>query len=126
MRGSTSSNEAMLTSDVEYQSPNAKTTYSFDGTFLKRFSRLLRVLFHAPNSLYRLGSTSKEARKGSLFWLYVGFVGLGLGYEVLVYYVGLIPSRFYGILTSRDIAGFSKFVFPCLLLVFATATVKYI
>ncbi|KAI8887908.1 ATP-binding cassette sub-family D member 4, partial [Backusella circina FSU 941] len=121
MRESTSSNEAML-SDVEYQSPNAKNTYSFDRTFLKRLFRLLRVLFHAPN--YRLGSISKEARKGSLFWLYVAFVGLGLGYEVLVYFVGLIPSRFYGVLTSRDIAGFSKFIFPCLFLVFATATCK--
>ncbi|CEP12827.1 hypothetical protein [Parasitella parasitica] len=52
------------------------------------------------------------------------FITLGIGYEVVVYFVGMIPSRFYSILTSRDIVGFSKYILPCLLLVFSAAACK--
>ncbi|KAL7319957.1 hypothetical protein PS15m_003032 [Mucor circinelloides] len=100
-----------------------KSTYSFDSVFFKRFSRLLGILFKSSR-LYTPWSTKKEARKHSIFWLYVTFITLGVSYEVLVYFVGMIPSQFYSILTSRDTVGFSKYILPCLLLVFSTATCK--
>ncbi|OAD03035.1 hypothetical protein MUCCIDRAFT_178464 [Mucor lusitanicus CBS 277.49] len=87
------------------------STYSFDSVFFKRFARLLGILF-------------KSTRKHSLFWLYITFITLGVSYEVLVYFVGMVPSQFYSILTSRDTIGFSKYILPCLLLVFSTATCK--
>ncbi|KAL9548323.1 hypothetical protein MBANPS3_005729 [Mucor bainieri] len=115
--------------DIEEQNQqqNEKTvnssTYSFDSVFFKRFARLLGILFKSSR-LYTPWSTKKEARKHSLFWLYITFITLGVSYEVLVYFVGMIPSQFYSILTSRDTIGFSKYILPCLLLVFSTATCK--
>jgi ATP-binding cassette subfamily D (ALD) protein 4 len=126
MRHSFSSeNEPILNNNdehIEENKPN-KAHYSFDGIFLRRFFRLLKILFKSSKSI-KIWSTSKESRKNSLFWLYMTFIGLGISYEVLVYFVGMIPSQFYAILTSRDIIGFSKYILPCLLLVFATATVS--
>lgn len=125
-----SSNEPILNDqdDIEdqlHQNEKAtdKSTYSFDSIFFKRFSRLLGILFKSSN-LYKPWSAKKEARRHSLFWLYITFIALGISYEVLVYFVGMIPSKFYSILTSRDTIGFSKFILPCLLLVFSTATVS--
>lgn len=121
MRNSFSSHDPIFASDEEGQTK--KPNYSFDRVFVKRFFRLLKVLFNSKG-LNKVWSTSKEARKNSLFWLYMTFIGLGIGYEILVYFVGMIPSRFYAILTSRDSIGFSKYIIPCLLLVFGTATVS--
>lgn len=99
------------------------STYSFDSVFFKRFARLLGILFKSSR-FHKPWSTKKEARKHSLFWLYITFITLGVSYEVLVYFVGMVPSQFYSILTSRDTIGFSKYILPCLLLVFSTATVS--
>ncbi|KAG2208279.1 hypothetical protein INT47_006135 [Mucor saturninus] len=121
MRNSFSSHEPMLASAEEGQTK--KPNYSFDRVFAKRFFRLLKVLFSSnrPNKVW---STSKEARKYSIFWLYMTFIVLGVSYEALAYFVGMTPSRFYTILTSRDSVGFRNFIVPCLLLVFSTATCK--
>lgn len=123
MRNSFSSHEPMLASAEEGQTK--KPNYSFDRVFAKRFFRLLKVLFSSnrPNKVW---STSKEARKYSIFWLYMTFIVLGVSYEALAYFVGMTPSRFYTILTSRDSVGFRNFIVPCLLLVFSTATVSKI
>ncbi|KAG1238930.1 hypothetical protein G6F67_000028 [Rhizopus microsporus] len=102
--------------------PLSSSQYRFDRLFLKRFHRLLRILFNT-NRL-RAWSTTKEARKHSVFWLYITFVFIGIGYEIIVYFVGLIPSNFYTILTSRDLAGFIRYIPTCLLLVFAVAACK--
>ncbi|CEG76689.1 hypothetical protein RMATCC62417_11549 [Rhizopus microsporus] len=102
--------------------PLSSSQYRFDRLFLKRFHRLLRILFNTKR--LRAWSTTKEARKHSVFWLYITFVCIGIGYEIIVYFVGLIPSNFYTILTSRDLAGFIRYIPTCLLLVFAVATCK--
>jgi ATP-binding cassette subfamily D (ALD) protein 4 len=99
MRHSFSSHEPILNQgdDLEQhydEKTTKKTTYSFDRVFFKRFRRLLKVLFHS-NQLYKVWSTKKEARKHSIFWLYMTFIALGIAYEVIVYFVGMIPSRFY-------------------------------
>jgi ATP-binding cassette subfamily D (ALD) protein 4 len=128
MRNSFSSHEPILNGsddpEQHYDEKTAKkTTYSFDRIFFKRFRRLLKVLFHS-NQLYKFWSTKREARKHSLFWLYMTFVALGIAHESIVYFVGMIPSRYYSILTSSDITGFSRYIIPSLLLVFAAATVS--
>lgn len=128
MRASFSSHEPILNEvdDLERQYDEKTTkqaTYSFDRVFFKRLRRLLKVLFHT-DPLYSVWSTKKEARKHSIFWLYMTFVTLGIAYEVIVYFVGMIPSQFYSILTSKDVIGFSKYIIPCLLLVFSAATVS--
>lgn len=123
MRNSFSSHEPILNSGDEESNKPTKANYSFDRIFLKRFHRLLQVLFNT-NGINKVWSTSKEARKHSLFWLYITFITLGVGYEFIVYYVGMIPSHFYSILTTKDTIGFSKYILPCLLLVFGTATIK--
>lgn len=96
--------------------------YSFDRVFLQRLGRLLRILFQSSGH-DRFWSTSKRARQSSVFWLYVVFVTVSCGNEVLYYYVGLLPSRFYGLLSSQDLPGFSAFILPCLVLVFGAAAV---
>lgn len=123
MRNSFSSHEPILENYEEGKTK--KPNYSFDSIFIKRFFRLLKVLFHSkrPNKVW---STSKEARKYSLFWLYMTFIGLSVSYEALAYFVGMTPSRFYTILTSRDLVGFKNFIIPCLLLILSTATVSKI
>ncbi|KAG0174825.1 ATP-binding cassette sub- D member 4 [Apophysomyces sp. BC1015] len=123
--GSTSSLDPILELSApqqqEHPSPPpalASEVYSFDYVFVKRAYRLIRLLFRPSR---RFWLASKDVRQGSLFWLYVTFVCLSCLKEILVYFVGLIPSRFFALLTSKDSAGFLHFLFPCLLLVFGTA-----
>ncbi|KAI9248694.1 ATP-binding cassette sub-family D member 4-like protein [Helicostylum pulchrum] len=123
MRNSFSSHEPILNSDEELQHESKKPDYSFDRVFLNRFFRLLKVLFNSKG-LNKVWSTSKEARKNSIFWLYMTFVSLSIIYQVVVYFVGMIPSSFYAILTSKDIIGFRNYILPCLFLVFSAATCK--
>lgn len=123
MRNSFSSHEPILNSDEELQHESKKPNYSFDRVFLNRFFRLLKVLFNSKG-LNKVWSTSKEARKNSIFWLYMTFVSLSILYQVVVYFVGMIPSSFYGILTSKDFIGFRNYILPCLFLVFSAATVS--
>ena len=124
MRHSFSSHEPILHSDEEQNEPK-KINYSFDRIFLNRFRRILQILFNT-NGINKVWSTSKEARNHSTFWLYIAFVSLSVGYEFLVYFVGMIPSHFYAILTTRDKAGFWSYILPCLLLVFGVAAVSKI
>ncbi|KAI8098532.1 ATP-binding cassette sub-family D member 4 [Halteromyces radiatus] len=99
------------------------STYRFDRLFLQRFYRLLRLLFQSSPGTpwFAMG---KDARQHSVFWLYMTFLFLACGSEWLVYYVGLIPSRFYTILTAKDRTGFLTFIFPCLLLILGIAAGK--
>lgn len=123
MRNSFSSHEPILNSDEEQLNELKKPEYSFDSIFLNRFFRLLKVLFNWKG-LNKVWSTSKKARKNSIFWLYMTFISLSIIYQVVVYYVGMIPSNFYSILTGKDIIRFRNYLLPCLFLVFSAATVS--
>ncbi|KAI9005801.1 ATP-binding cassette sub-family D member 4 [Phycomyces nitens] len=98
--------------------PEPPRTYSLDYLFLKRLGRLLRLLFRPPGNTHRFWSPNRETRQKSIFWLYCTFIMASCGKEVLVYFVGLMPSRFYGILTSKDLPGFMAYMVPCFFLVF--------
>ncbi|OAD65219.1 hypothetical protein PHYBLDRAFT_189609 [Phycomyces blakesleeanus NRRL 1555(-)] len=101
--------------------PQPTRTYSLDYIFVKRFFRLVRLLFRPPGNTYRFWSTHREAQQKSIFWLYCTFIFGSCGKEVLVYFVGLMPSRFYSLLTSKDLTGFIAYMFPCFFLVFGIA-----
>ena len=102
-----------------------KSHYSFDRVFLKRLYRLLQVLFRSTSNQDRFYSLSPKARQHSIFWLYIAFIAISCGTEILYYYVGLMPSRFYGVLSSKDFPGFTRFILPCIILVFGAAAVSF-
>jgi ATP-binding cassette subfamily D (ALD) protein 4 len=104
--------------------PSTPPTYRFDRLFLRRLGRLLRLLFRSTPGVAPFYTLHKDARQQSIFWLYMVFFFLSCGSEWLIYYVGLIPSRFYGLLMARDQAGFLLFMAPCLLLIFGVAAVS--
>ncbi|KAI9305110.1 ATP-binding cassette sub-family D member 4-like protein [Cunninghamella echinulata] len=102
---------------------NIESSYRLDRVFLRRFTRILRLLFRStPNATWF--TTTKEGRQQNIFWLYISFFLLACGTEIIVYYVGLIPSRFYSILTAKDQSAFLQFMIPCFLLIFAVAAGK--
>ncbi|KAI7860777.1 ATP-binding cassette sub-family D member 4 [Circinella umbellata] len=114
-----------LTSQQQSSSTQKKKShYSFDRVFLKRLYRLLQVLFRSTSNQDRFYSLSLKARQNSIFWLYIAFITVSCGTEILYYYVGLMPSRFYGVLSSKDFPGFTRFIIPCIILVFGAAAGK--
>lgn len=115
-----SESEPML--ELAPESTSQQPFYSFDRVFLRRLARIFHILF--PSSPHeQIWSLSPKIRQRSLFWLYITFIALSCGCEILYYYTGLLPSRFYAVLSSSDLQGFIRFILPCLLLVFGTAAV---
>ncbi|KAI8987578.1 ATP-binding cassette sub-family D member 4 [Mycotypha africana] len=111
------------TDSIEQNNSQQPKNYKFDMLFFSRLFSVLKILFKS-NAIYPCWSTKKKARQNSLFWLYILFVTLAVLYEILVYFVGMIPSQFYTILTTKDKAKFGTFIIPCLLLVFVIAICK--
>lgn len=97
------------------QRPQEKS-HSFDRLFLKRLGRLLRLLFKG---------TDGSIFKSSILLPYSIFLLLSCGVEVIVWFVGLIPSRFYAVLGSLDVEGYWKVLFQSLGFVFLVAVVCY-
>ncbi|KAJ2960778.1 hypothetical protein NQZ79_g3939 [Umbelopsis isabellina] len=91
------------------------SNHSFDRQFVRRLGRLLRLLFKG---------TGGSVFKTSIVVPYTLFLLLSCGIEVLVWFVGLIPSRFYAVLVSLDVAGYWKLVPQALLLVLSVALGK--
>ncbi|ORY94202.1 ABC transporter transmembrane region 2-domain-containing protein [Syncephalastrum racemosum] len=109
--------------DLSPSDASPSHAYSFDRVFLNRFRRLIRILFQSPSG-EPVWSFSPKVRQANVFWLYLTFVALSCGNEILYYYVGMMPSRFYALLSTKDSAGFTRFILPCLLLVFGAAAGK--
>ncbi|RHZ76136.1 hypothetical protein Glove_203g47 [Diversispora epigaea] len=72
----------------------SKNSVSFDLTFCNRFLRICRILF-SPLNPY-----------GNLISILCSFIIISLTFEVVVYFVGTIPSRFYTVLIGQDFEGF--------------------
>jgi ATP-binding cassette subfamily D (ALD) protein 4 len=105
--------EPLLDSNAP-KSPPARN-HSFDRIFLRRLGQLLRLLFKG---------TGGSIFQTSIILPYTVFLLLSCGVEVLIWFVGLIPSRFYAVLVSVDVAGYWKLVPQCLLLVLSVALVS--
>ncbi|KAI8074129.1 ABC transporter transmembrane region 2-domain-containing protein [Gongronella butleri] len=115
---STSWTNVSTTSALE-QEKAGQDRYRLDKTLLDRAVRLLGCLCQAP--WYSLDAAS---RQHTVVWNYLLYMLLACGTEVLIYFVGLIPSRFYAILNAKDINEFRAYVIPCFLLVFGVAAAK--
>ncbi|KAI8371217.1 ATP-binding cassette sub-family D member 4 [Choanephora cucurbitarum] len=98
-----------------------KHEYKLDRVFFHRLNRLIRILLNSPHKLW---SIDRQDRKKSIFWLYTFFLMTNLTQEYLVTFVSVIPSHFFTILTSKDLAGFLKYIVPSMLIVLATSVLK--
>jgi hypothetical protein len=107
--------EPLLERNSQNVSPPERK-HSFDRLFLQRLGRLLRLLFKGTH-----GSIFKT----SIIIPYLMFLLLSCGVEVFIWFVGLIPSRFYAVLVSLDVEGYWKLVPQCLLLVLLVAVVSF-
>ncbi|CAH2328902.1 ATP-binding cassette sub-family D member 4 isoform X1 [Pelobates cultripes] len=76
---------------------------SLDGIFLRRFLRLLSMLF--PNF------TSQNTL------MFLTLLAVALTRQLLVYQVGILPSQFYGILAEKDLPGFRSLAILALILI---------
>ncbi|CAG8524988.1 274_t:CDS:2 [Paraglomus occultum] len=69
------------------------------------------------------GSTTVEGDlkkpEGNVIWLWLTFMVVSFIKEIAVYYVGTIPSRFYGVFVGRDWDGFKIVLVLALLFVIA-------
>jgi len=90
--------------------PKKLDNNGFNFAFFKRFSKLQSLLFPGICSL-----------PVGLFGLLLSFALLE---EIIVSYVGLIPSGFYQVLGDKDINGFTKQTLQSILLILAVAVVK--
>ncbi|XP_067681739.1 lysosomal cobalamin transporter ABCD4-like isoform X2 [Haliotis asinina] len=88
----------------------SESTYSFDIVFLKRFLRLFCLMFPRWLSVTSLLS---------LFLLL-----LSLLEQVIIYNIGLIPSKYYVVLGDKDVDGFRSNTVTAVLLILAEAFMK--
>ncbi|XP_051476471.1 lysosomal cobalamin transporter ABCD4 isoform X7 [Apus apus] len=81
-----------------------------DGVFLRRFLRLLRVLF------------PRWASPGPLMFLTL--LCVALLEQLVIYQVGVIPSRYYEVLGSKDFSGFKVVTAVALTLIVVNSMLK--
>ncbi|XP_046577585.1 lysosomal cobalamin transporter ABCD4-like [Haliotis rubra] len=89
---------------------SSESKYSFDIVFLKRFLRLFRLMFPRWLSVTSLLS----------FFLLL----LSLLEQVIIYNIGLIPSKYYVVLGDKDMDGFRSKTMTAVLLILAEAFMK--
>uniref|UniRef100_A0A1D1Y5J1 ATP-binding cassette sub-family D member 4 n=1 Tax=Anthurium amnicola TaxID=1678845 RepID=A0A1D1Y5J1_9ARAE len=82
-----------------------KNKSSFDKLFLRRFFRILRTLFSPANT------------EGNVIKIWLILVCTGLLNEVLVYFVGTMPSRFYTVLVGKDFNSFKPLMFYSIVII---------
>ncbi|KAF9117192.1 hypothetical protein BGX27_000041 [Mortierella sp. AM989] len=83
--------------------PKKKEEYLIDRLFTKRLWRIARILF---------------TRSSKVTWLYISLTLFCILNEVIVYYVGTIPSRYYKVLGDKDSSAFWRLLCASLLTVF--------
>ncbi|XP_077989164.1 lysosomal cobalamin transporter ABCD4-like [Glandiceps talaboti] len=99
---------ACCSSQNDGQSTSKK--YKCDWLFVKRFWQLWKIMFD------KLKSASSM-----LFFL---LLIVALTEQFIIYYVGLIPSQYYGVLGEKDEEGFRQLVPRSLFLIIAVATAR--
>jgi len=95
-----------------------KNQSSFDSLFLHRFFRILRLLFSPTNP------------EGNVIMIWSSLICTSLLNEVLVYFVGTMPSRFYTTLVGKDFNSFKPLIIYSIAIVlgagFGKSLVKFI
>eukprot|EP00050_Salpingoeca_kvevrii_P009135 m.307438 g.307438 ORF g.307438 m.307438 type:complete len:627 (-) comp19947_c0_seq1:119-1999(-) len=87
-----------------------KPSYRLNRAYLRRTWRLLQIIFPAP-----LHPTAL---------LYVVALGLALAEQLLIFNVGLIPSHFYAVLTTRPIEGLDRLLWRSFVMIGLLALLK--
>ncbi|CAG8546815.1 9529_t:CDS:2 [Paraglomus brasilianum] len=89
-----------------------KSHSSFDRIFIRRLLRIFRIILSPRNP------------EGNVLWLWLTFMAVCFIKEITVYYVGTIPSRFYGVFVGKDWDGFKVVLMMALLFVIAAGVGK--
>ncbi|KAF9166275.1 hypothetical protein DFQ26_008280 [Actinomortierella ambigua] len=88
--------------DLGMVPPKRPEVYQFDRQFMRRFRRLARILFTPPSRV---------------LMLYLAMVGVCGVNEVIVYFSGTIPSRFFKVLMDQEFAPFANVLVSSLIIV---------
>jgi ATP-binding cassette subfamily D (ALD) protein 4 len=99
-----------LDEKYEAQGKQKTTSLGFDRSFVRRFWRLLRIMM--PRMICKTTM------------LLILLLLLATGEQFAIYFTGLIPSQFYGVLTSRDIKDFKTVMWKAAICITATALAR--
>ncbi|KAF9975222.1 hypothetical protein BGZ73_001204 [Actinomortierella ambigua] len=91
-----------MSGDLGMVPPKRPEVYRFDGQFVRRFRRQARILFTPPSRVLAL---------------YLTMIGVCCVNEVVVYFSGTIPSRFYKVLIDQEFAPFVNVLISSLVIV---------
>ncbi|CAG8454414.1 64_t:CDS:2 [Funneliformis caledonium] len=95
-----------------------KSQSSFNRLFLRRFHRILRILFSPSNP------------DGNVMMIWSSLICLSLLNEILVYFAGTVPSRFYTVLIGKDFNNFKPLMIYSIAIIlsagFCKSVVKFI
>ncbi|XP_071963520.1 lysosomal cobalamin transporter ABCD4-like [Antedon mediterranea] len=100
----------MVETSVCHESGKPQQKYTFDLLSWRRFCAILRILF--PSLL------------SSISALFLLLLVSAVGEQIFIYFVGLIPSKFYYVLGYQDLAGFLQETWKALLLIICIALAK--
>ncbi|XP_039597628.1 ATP-binding cassette sub-family D member 4 isoform X2 [Polypterus senegalus] len=81
-----------------------------DRQFLRRFCNIQKILFPSWTSQNVL--------------MFATLLFVTLSEQMIIYQVGIIPSKFYGVLANKDFAGFKNLTLFAVLLIFMNSTLK--
>ncbi|XP_055989640.1 lysosomal cobalamin transporter ABCD4 [Sorex fumeus] len=95
---------------VPRSAPRAGARPRLDLQFLQRFLQIQRVLFPSWSSQTAL--------------MFLTLLCVALLEQLVVYQVGLIPSQYYGVLGSKDLAGFKSLTLLAVLLIVLNSMLK--
>ncbi|XP_054987286.1 lysosomal cobalamin transporter ABCD4 isoform X1 [Sorex araneus] len=95
---------------VPRSAPRAGARPRLDLRFLQRFLRIQRVLFPSWSSQTAL--------------MFLTLLCVALLEQLVVYQVGLIPSQYYGVLGSKDLAGFKSLTLLAVSLIVLNSMLK--
>uniref|UniRef100_A0A674PNV9 ATP-binding cassette, sub-family D (ALD), member 4 n=1 Tax=Takifugu rubripes TaxID=31033 RepID=A0A674PNV9_TAKRU len=87
-----------------------KHTFKLDWKFVERFCGILKVLFPS--------CTSQSAL------LFGTLLVVTLTEQLIIYQVGVLPSRFYNVLADQDYSGFRSLVAKAMVLIIINSTLK--
>ncbi|XP_048163679.1 lysosomal cobalamin transporter ABCD4 isoform X2 [Corvus hawaiiensis] len=90
--------------------PQKRAGSRLDGLFLRRFLRLLAVLFPgwpSPSAL-----------------MFLTLLGVALLEQLVIYQVGVIPSQYYEVLGNKDFSGFKTLTAIAVTLIIVNSTLK--
>ncbi|KAL5008674.1 hypothetical protein ScPMuIL_014255 [Solemya velum] len=87
-----------------------KAEFHFDLLFFKRFLRLMKLMFPSWCSVTVL--------------LFLFLLALGLLEQIVIYFIGIVPSKYYKVLGEKDREGFDEETIMAVILIVSEAFIK--